>query len=225
MYPKFQKVIPWVLFCKILGVRGVWLVGWLLLCFLLVVLFFLLICVCGGNNNKQTYEHTPPTLTWFQCSVGRWPSFLANMYLVRALAFLLYSVCVNSVFCGQVNCFAVLDWIPMCLLKLFLQICWEWSCKPVGLCKLRGWFCSSQGAWVLTAYPVPLLFSTIVFSFLLGSMPAWLGSEEVLLCSYQGFVGAEEGCKDSRGTLNCHGYPHWFGAVLHDVPTWNHWGE
>lgn len=124
----------------------------------------------------------------------RWSSFLANVYMVYALAFLLYLVCVNSSLCGWVNCFAVLDQIPMCPLKL-LQICCERSCKQVRLCKLTGWFYSSQGARVLTAYPVLLLFSTIIFfSFLLGanaSMTRVWGSASVFLprvCGCRGRV-------------------------------------
>lgn len=56
-------------------------------------------------------------------------------------------------------------------------------------------------------------------------MPAWLVSEEVLLYYYQGFAGAKEGCNDNRDILSYHGYPHQFGAILHDVPTWSDWGE
>lgn len=142
MYPKFQQVILWVIL-----LWGLFLLFWC----------FFLISGVGDKNKKNPWNvNMIPVLC-------RWPSFLANVCMVCALAFWLYSVCVNSGFCGQVNCFAVLDQIPTCPLKLLLQICCEWSCKQVVLCKLTGWVCSSQGAWVLTAYPVLLCILNNIF--------------------------------------------------------------
>lgn len=175
---------------------------------------FLFCFVVGG---KGQHSSNALQVTIFRCKSG---SGLCVSLLAE------FILCDSSL-CGQVNFLPIPEQIPVCPLKLLLQICCEWSCQQVGLCKLRLVLQQPRvlGVDCLQHSSLAILNSLFFFPFLLGiniSMTRVWGRASVFL---QELAGAEEQCKDSRDILSYHGYPHRFGAILHDVPAWGDWGE